>query len=122
MSTRTSSAAILLLLAACDAPDAAGAPQAADPDDLIECAVNGAETFARDCVVERTPGDEGLILTVRHPDGGFRRFEVTDDGTGVVTADGAQAAEVSLREDGIEVAVGTDRYRFPATIADDDGR
>jgi hypothetical protein len=122
MSTRTSSAAILLLLAACDAPDAAGAPQAADPDNLIDCAVSGAAAFARECVVERTPADEGLILTVRHPDGGFRRFEVTDDGTGVATADGAQAAKVSLREGGIEVAVGTDRYRFPATIADDDGR
>ena len=122
MSTRTSSAAILLLLAACDAPDAAGAPQTADPDDLIECAVGGAADFARECLVERTPGDEGLILTVRHPDGGFRRFEVTDDGTGVATADGAQAAQVSMREGGIEVAVGTDRYRFPATVADDDGR
>jgi hypothetical protein len=122
MSTRTSSAAILLLLAACDAPDAAGAPQAADPDNLIDCAVSGAAAFARECVVERTPADEGLILTVRHPDGGFRRFEVTDDGTGVATADGAQAAKVSLREGGIEVAVGTDRYRFPATIADDDER
>src|SRR5688572_12671575 len=99
MSTRTSSAAILLLLAACDAPDAAGAPQAADPDDLIECAVNGAAAFARECVVERTPADEGLILTVRHPDGGFRRFVATTDGTGVATADGAQPATLSMRED-----------------------
>jgi len=40
----------------------------------------------------------------------------------VATADGAQAAAVTLRADGIEVAVGTDRYRFPATIADHGGR
>jgi hypothetical protein len=110
------------MLAACDGPDTAGAPQAADPDNLIECAVGGAAAFTRECVVERSPGDLGLILTVRHPDGGFRRFEVTDDGTGVATADGAQAAQVAMREGGIEVAVGTDRYRFPATIGDDDRR
>ena len=122
MSTRTSSAAILLLLAACDAPDAAGAPQAANPENLIECAVKGAADFARECLVEESRAEGATILVVRHPDGGFRRFEVTSDGTGLAAADGAQAAQVSMREGGIEVAVGTDRYRFPATIADHDGR
>ena len=120
MSMRTSSVGILLLLVAgCgQAPDAL----AADPDDLIECAVAGATAFARECAVEQSRVDGETILIVRHPDGGFRRFEVTGDGTGVATADGAQAAAVTLRPDGIEVAVGTDRYRFPATIADHGGR
>ena len=62
------------------------------------------------------------ILVVRHPDGGFRRFEVMRDGTGLAAADGAERAVVSLHEQGIEVAVGTDRYRFPARIMDDDAR
>jgi len=113
---RTSSAAGLLLLAACSS-DASEA--SADPDDLIECALAGAAAFARDCLIERSQADGQAILVVRHPDGGFRRFEITSDGTGVATADGAQAAVVSLREGGIEVAVGTDRYRFPATMTDD---
>ena len=122
MSMRISSAGLILLLAACSQEVADETAQAADPDDLIECAVAGATAFARDCLVEQSEVDGAPILVVRHPDGGFRRFEVTSDGTGVATADGAQPAEVTLREDGIEVAVGTDRYRFPATIADDEAR
>jgi hypothetical protein len=119
---RISSAGLLLLLAACsqEAADETATAQAGDSDDLIECAVAGATAFARDCVVEQSEADGASILIVRHPDGGFRRFEVTIDGTGLAAADGAQAANVAMREGGIEVAVGTDRYRFPATIADID--
>ncbi len=120
MSMRTSSAGALLLLAACS-QGATEAP-AADPDDLIECALDGATTFARECAVEQSHAAEGLILTVRHRDGGFRRFVAMTDGRGVAPADGAEPATLSLREDGIEVAVGADRYRFPATIAGDDPR
>lgn len=53
------------------------------------------------------------MLVVRHPDGGFRRFEVVHDGRGVVAADGAHSAQIALRGGDVEVAVGTDRYRFP---------
>ena len=109
-----------MLLAACS--QGAGEAPAADPDDLIECAVGGASGFARRCAVEQARVDGATVLTVRHPDGGFRRFEVMIDGTGVATADGAQAARIALREGGIEVVVGTDRYRFPATIAGDERR
>lgn len=109
-----------LPLAACaqDASEAA----AADADDRIECAVAGAAAFARACQVERKEVDGVSILVVRHPDGGFRRFEVKRDGTGLAAADGAERAVVTLREQGIEVAVGADRYRFPAQIMDDGGR
>ena len=109
-----------LPLAACaqDAPKAS----AADSDDRIACAVGGAAEFARACQVERREVDGVPILVVRHPDGGFRRFEVMRDGTGLAAADGAERAVVSLREQGIEVAVGADRYRFPARIMDDGGR
>ena len=109
-----------LPLAACsqDAPEAS----VADADDRIACAVGGAAEFARACQVERTEFEGAPILVVRHPDGGFRRFEVMRDGTGATAADGAQRAVVSLIEHGIEVTVGTDRYRFPARIMDDGGR
>ena len=117
MSTRISSLAMLLLLPACS--QAAEAP---DPGSLIECAIGGAGAFSRECAVERVREDGGLVLTVRHPDGGFRRFAVTEDGMGVAPADGAEPATITLREGGIEVAVGADRYRFPATVAGDGER
>lgn len=85
-------------------------------DDRIECA-NADSAFTRDCTVERTETAEGLILTVRRPDNGFHRLLVVKDGRGVIAADGAEAAKVMLLDDGrIEVAIGGNRYRLPATI------
>ncbi|HEX2763987.1 MAG TPA: hypothetical protein VHM92_09150 [Allosphingosinicella sp.] len=101
-----------LLLLACGSPEA---PRHAD--DKLECALARAARFERTCRVERTSGSEGLILTLRAPDGGFRRLLVTRDGRGVVAADGAEPAQVTVAGDGlIEVSVGTDRYRLPATV------
>ncbi len=80
--------------------------------------MGGAAAFTRACQVERREVDGVSILVVRHPDGGFRRFEVMRDGTGLAAADGAERVVVSLRDQGIEVAVGADRYRFPARIMD----
>jgi hypothetical protein len=116
---RTSSALVLLLsLAACEQEPAAPPSATAEaPDDsLIECALRGAAEFERDCAVEQVRSDDQLVLVVRHPDGGFRRFDVLTDGRGLAAADGAQTAQVALREGGIEVTVGADRYRFPATF------
>ena len=116
MSLRISSAApLLLLLGACSADVGA----AEGEDEFIACALGGATEFAHDCAVERSEQDGTLFLVVRHPDGAFRRFEVLPDGRGVAAADGAEPAQVSAIEDGIEVAVGSDRYRFPATIRGD---
>lgn len=90
---------------------------AADEADLILCA-HGSDAFQRACTVERTQEDRGLVLTVRHDDGGFHRLLVTQDGRGVIAADGAEAARVSIIDpQSIEVAIGSDRYRLPATIA-----
>lgn len=91
------------------------------PRDLIECALGGSGAFEKVCEVERSKGAEGLELTVRHPDGGFRRFVVTSDGSGVAVADGAEPAVVSVGEGSIEVTVGADRYRLPATTGKADG-
>lgn len=107
----------LLPLAACS-PDARETPPP-DPDSLIECALAGATTFVRDCAVERSRAEGGLVLVVHHPDGGFRRFDVLTDGHGLAAADGADEARIAVHGEGIEVAVGPDRYRFPATIAGD---
>ena len=110
----------LLLLAACS-PGASEAPPPGD-DSRIACALAAAAVFARDCWVEQHRTGEGLQLVVRHPDGAFRVFDVLTDGHGLATADGADAAQVAQADGGIEVAVGRDRYRFPATIAGDDRR
>lgn len=114
---RTSSAAVLVL-AACS-PGAGETPVSSG---LVDCAPAGAAEFARSCAVEHVREGAALTLVVRHPDGGFRRFAVTADGRGVAPADGAEPAKVSRHGDGIEVAVGTDRYRFPATVAQHDRR
>ena len=111
-----------LPLAACGreqpADTAVAAQRQATPADeaRIACA-RGNAALAASCTVEQAQGRDGLILTVRHPDGGFRRLLVTQDGRGVIAADGAEVARVSvLGADGIEVALGGDRYRLPATI------
>ena len=120
---------LLLIAAACGsdagAPDEQGATAvigeaepAAGPDgaERIACAT-GADAFAPVCVVERTSTKDGLALTLRAPNGGFRRLLVTKDGRGVIAADGAEPARViPLGPDQIEVAIGADRYRLPATV------
>jgi hypothetical protein len=110
----------LAMLAACGDPDAGreeALAAAADGADRIDCATEGAPRFERVCTVERTGGLDGLILTVRSPSGGFRRLLVTKDGRGVVAADGADQAVVSvIGEDRIEVAIAGDRYRLPAKV------
>ncbi|MET3759537.1 hypothetical protein [Sphingomonas sp. UYEF23] len=124
---RISSAALLLLaLAACGEPQTdkatlakVEAEQRARQDDSgnIVCAQRGSVDFARVCTVDRTQSADGLVLTLRHPDGTFHRLLVTRDGRGVIAADGAEKAMVSVIGSGeIEVALGGDRYRLPATV------
>jgi hypothetical protein len=102
----------LLLLAAC----AEGTPPAAGgPDTGIECRIAGAARFERACTLETSESREGLVLTIRKPDGGFRRLLAANDDRGVIAADGAEQARIALLGDGrIEVAIGGDRFRLPA--------
>ncbi len=86
-------------------------------DGKVVCAVSGATVFARVCEIERNQTEGGLMLTIRHPDGGFRRLMVVKDGRGVIAADGAEAAvvkSISARE--IEVSIADNHYRLPATV------
>lgn len=112
---------LLLLLAACG--ETSGDPAApnqiagSDNHDSIPCAKVGADPRAERCVVERNEGPGGTVLTLRHPDGAFRRLLVTKDGRGVATADGAEPARVRIvGADRIEVSVADERYELPATI------
>jgi hypothetical protein len=114
---------LLPMLAACgDAGKAtedalAQSEQKAADGGSIACAVDGATSITRGCTMERLSGPEGTTLTMRHPGGGFRRLLVTTDGRGVVAADGADPAMVSIIGEGrIEVAIAGDRYQLPATV------
>lgn len=117
--------ALTVLLTACDnRPDnevLADAEQraaaSASNDGKIECAINDGSEFTRDCFTERLSGEGGVTMIIRHPDGGFRRFNVLTDGHGLEAADGFDKAKISIVEDGkIQVTVGPDRYLLPAQI------
>ncbi|KQM88260.1 hypothetical protein ASE67_00385 [Sphingomonas sp. Leaf23] len=115
----------IVLLGACDRrPDPAvlaniEAEQRAAADDAgrIECAADATAPLAADCTIERTTDQGGTLLTLRQPDGGFHRLRIARDGRGVIAADGAEVAKVTVVGDNrIEVAIGGARYRLPATV------
>lgn len=89
---------------------------------MIECALGDGSEFGPDCLIERSEVDGQMLLTVRHPDGGFRRFEQLQDGTGIVEADGADVVQRQLDGEILEVAVGEDRYRFSVALQGGDDR
>jgi hypothetical protein len=113
-----------LLAAGCGRGDAPGestngaaAPAPGEPDNRIECRVDSAAQFERTCSLESSQSPRGRVLTLRKADGGFRRLLQTSDGRGVVAADGAARAHVTLLQDGrIEVEIGGDRFRLPAVV------
>lgn len=83
----------------------------------IDCALENAAHFDRSCTVEQMTSDRQSLLVVGRADAGYRRLLITSDGRGVVAADGAEPAIVSIRDNGmIEVRIGADRYRLPAKV------
>jgi hypothetical protein len=97
----------LLLLASCSQ----AAPE--EPSERIACAVGGAAQFTEDCGLERATVEGAQVLVVRHPDGGFRRLEVSKDGQNLLAADGAEVTQSALKEGRWEVILGEQRYVIP---------
>ena len=63
------------------------------------------------------PGENGKMLVIRNPNGGFRRFNILTDGRGLSPADGFDETTINLIGGGmIEVSSGDDKYRLPADI------
>jgi hypothetical protein len=123
-----SSLAALLLVTACSSePDNEVLAEAEEraaanssDDGRIECAVNGDSNFTRGCQTERLSGEGGTTLIIRHPDGGFRRFNVLTDGRGLEAADGSEKAKIEIVEAGkIRISVGSDIYIMPAKVKSD---
>jgi hypothetical protein len=78
-------------------------------EDRILCAIGDAQ-LVDDCAIERTKD----VVTVRHIDGSFRRFEIQADGT-IATADGADELVAKEMNDGAtDVRIGDAHYRFAA--------
>jgi len=112
----------LVALAGCnrtsDNSDVAEAEREAAENGRIECALEGTKLFDRTCTVEEMSGEGGTILVVGRSNVGYRRLQIATDGRGVVSADGAEPAKVSIVGDNmIEVAIGNDRYRLPANTS-----
>ena len=115
MSMRTRDAFLLGLLALAGCSDYSVTDFGGE---LIRCRFAGSQRFEPVCAVERKREPRGVVLTVRHPDGGFRRLAVRPDGSGLETADGAEKAVVTLAgATQIEVTIEGDSYRIPARIA-----
>jgi hypothetical protein len=116
---RALAAGLSLLLAACSGQSTPAEPESLTGGDesRVSCALADEAEFIEQCDVERIQNGDKRELVIRHPDGGFRRFEIVTDGRGLVAADGAEAAVVTPLADGrIQLSVGTDRYRIPATV------
>ncbi|MED5547118.1 MAG: hypothetical protein VYD90_17935 [Pseudomonadota bacterium] len=107
-------------LAACSSSNTP--PEVAEGEEHIPCALAGATELKPVCAVERVVRGGVLTLVVRHPDGGFRRFDVQTDGSGLAPSDGADAIVARLGEDRMEVTLGADRYLFPVTMKSHDPR
>ena len=105
-----------LSLTACRQPEAGDERTSVAPaGETIPCA-HGAAALAKDCTIERRAGRDGVSVTIRHPDGAFRRLLLTDDSRGVIAADGAEQAAVTIIGNGqIKVDLGGDLYQLPAT-------
>ncbi|MFN3620242.1 hypothetical protein [Sphingorhabdus sp.] len=116
-------ALVLVALAGCggdsDASDGTGSgnTERDAADGKIECALAGSDHFERLCSTEQIAANGATILVLRHPDGGFRRFNVLTDGRGLAAADGFDETRISVLEGSmIELSSGDDRYRLPAQI------
>ncbi|MDZ7896142.1 MAG: hypothetical protein U5M50_14920 [Sphingobium sp.] len=110
----------LALLSGCSAqsPDnQAFADHEAEANGAIRCALGGATQYELRCATERAVGPKGAQLVIRHPDGGFRRFNILTNGRGVESADGSQPATVAMAgKNYLSVSVASDRYLLPVTI------
>ncbi len=86
-------------------------------DKKIDCALAGEKEFLHNCETEKALLNGAQILTIHHPDGGFRRFTILTNGHGLAPTDGFDKTKIIILDDGhIELLSGNDRYHLPAEI------
>lgn len=101
----------VMLLAACSQGEAGPRGSKAE---AVYCALGGSLQFQDNCTIERSTVDGAQVIVVRHPDGAFRRLEVSKDGQNLTAADGAEQSQSALKGDRFEVILGDSRYVIPA--------
>ena len=106
------------LLAACS-PEPEPAPGIAEQAGIaIECALDGSDEFVRQCrLSEQIPGANAEFV-VRHPDGGFRRLELSESPTGFDAGDGAEEATSERQGDWVILTIDDDRYRWKEPVGE----
>ncbi len=130
MSSPTYNALIALMFFVClggcggdagsSAPEQGKSQTASKNDGKVECALAGSDSFERTCSTEQIALDGGIMLVIRHPDGGFRRFNILTDGRGLAPADGFDITRIALLDNNmILLSSGDDKYRLPALIKGD---
>lgn len=113
------SALLLVIVAGCDGEvgSKSGFPKRDAAAGKVECALAGSDRFSRTCSNEQISANGVIMLVIRHPDGGFRRFDVLTDGRGLSPADGFDETHIRLLEGSmIELTSGDDKYHLPAQI------
>ncbi len=113
MFLRIFSAGLLALaLTSCGAE--AGAPEGTN----IDCAIGAGADYSTVCTIERVSDEEGDVLLLHHPDGGFRRLTYKVQTGELSTVDGADLLEDRSLEPGKarEFAIGEDRYLVPIEL------
>ncbi|HEX7781334.1 MAG TPA: hypothetical protein VF509_00855 [Sphingobium sp.] len=105
----------MLMLSACQGGDGKA------EGETIACAIGVGSALAPACQVEQGRDAAGAIVTIRQPDGGFRRLRSV---AGVwEAADGAFAADSVVAGNGqVEVTVAGDRYLMPGPHASIDAK
>lgn len=111
MFLRISSAVLAIaLLGACDTNET---PQ--PEGETLDCAIGQGSDFASVCTLEWLGEEWGRDFLIHHPDGGFRRFALNEDASGVIVQDGAEdVLMLDPAPDGFwQFSVSGDRYRMP---------
>ncbi len=86
-------------------------------DPRLDCRLPGKGEFEKACTIDRIKTPYGTVLTLRLPDGAFRRVMIVKDGRGVVEADGAEPIIVTKGEGNmIELTTPEGSFRLPARI------
>jgi hypothetical protein len=100
-----------LLLGACSAGEGGEALPEGEP---VFCALAGSQQFKDQCRVERSTVEGAKVIVVRHPDGGFRRLEVSQGRAEPAGRRWRGSEPVGAEGRRYEVILGDDRYVIPA--------
>jgi hypothetical protein len=82
--------------------------------ETVPCAFGEAKKFDAKCVLDRGNAEGKSVVTLWHPDGGFRRLEVLDFGKRYASLDGADEVVGGPNGREVEVSVGDSHYLMPA--------